>query len=461
MFKNQSLVKFKSKFKVLALALIMMVTLIPASVNAEPVNEVRNLIEDHFLYKYDDSVLKTKNINEMVSNLNDIYSIYFTKEEYGRFLNMLNMKFYGLGVFLQDDNNEIKISGIVRNSTVQKAGLKVGDVIVKINDNDLKQLKAQQAALYLNGKPGTNVELVVKRDNKILTFNVKREEVKLPTVMSTVLDKNIGYIRINTFGENASEEFKKNLFALKDKVDYYVIDLINNPGGYINEAVDIAGYFIGEKPVVKVMNKKGESNIYKAPKKEYVIDKPVVFLVNKDTASASEILSAAIKDNKKATIIGQNTYGKGVAQNLFELSDGSVLKLTTQKFVSPLGKEINKIGVKPDIVCSDSALLDTAQSILTKPDFTLNVDEPKESFKVNFNLKINEKFIKNNVRLLDCSTGKYITVDTKLENEKRVVVTPKEKLKCGHNYYLVVDKGIVSKYGTKLKNKVMTRIRIK
>lgn len=367
----------KAKTKTIGIftALVILISSFNCSyVNAaenSTLSEAKSTIQSYYLNDVSDEVLNSSSIEDMVKQLNDPYSSYFTKEEYESFTGSIDNKFTGIGVQVLADEKGVKIASVISTSPAEEAGLKAGDIIIKADGIALKGLSSEQAISYIKGEEGTSVHLVIQRDANVLEMDVIRRQMALPTVEGEVLNNHIGYIEINSFGEDTPDEFKQNLEKLEEEnVEAYVVDLRYNPGGYVEAARDIGGYFVGDKSLMIIRNRAGVSANFKAYKHDIIIDKPVVFLINQYSASASELLSAAVKDYKKAIFIGQTTYGKGVAQGIFPLSDGSFLKLTTYEFLSPYKNTINHVGVSPDIKADDNDIesLYLADLLLSEAD---------------------------------------------------------------------------------------------
>lgn len=331
------------------------------------VGQVRQLVNNYYYKPVTDEVLNSSSIEALLKNLGDPYSSYFTKAEFDDFVNSIDNKFTGIGIQFRLHSEGVEIVSVMDGSPAMEAGLKNGDVILKADDKILKGISEEQVGSYIKGVAGTNIKLLIKRENTTAEYNIIRREISMPTVVGKELPNHIGYIEISSFGDKTGEEFSKILDDLNSKnVESYIIDLRYNPGGYVNTALDIGGHFVGFKPVVQMEDRAGQRYKYYGTNYSNLMNKPTIFLINDYSASASEILSAAMKDYKKASFIGMNTYGKGVAQNMFYLSDYSVLKLTTSQFFSPLNKTINKIGIKPDIEVNDEEInsLDVAKLIL-------------------------------------------------------------------------------------------------
>lgn len=313
------------------------------------IEEAKHIIENYYINSSSNEAMNSDSIEDMVDGLNDPYSSYFTKEEYEEFVNSIDNKFVGIGVQVLEDEEGILISNVIKNTPAEEARLMAGDIIIKANDINLKGLSTEEAVTYIKGEEGTSVFLSIKRGEDYLQVSAQRRKIAMPTVKGTVLKNNIGYIGVYSFGENTPNEFRNALENLeKSSVNAYIVDLRYNTGGYVQSALDIGGHFIGNNPMMIMRDSYGNKATLNGYIHENIIKKPIIFLINEYSASASEILSAAVKDYGKALFIGDTTYGKGVAQNMFSLSDGSMLKLTTFEFLSPKGSTINDVGIKPD-----------------------------------------------------------------------------------------------------------------
>lgn len=311
--------------------------------------EARQTIKDNYVSEVPDSVLNASTIEDMVKGLNDPYSEYFSKQEQQDFVNTIDNKMCGIGIYMDIVPEGVKVKSVIGNSPALEVGIKAGDIIISANGTSLAGVTLKQAPSYIKGEEGTSVNLIIKRGDSQLNFTVTRREISIPTVEGDMLNDNAAYIQVSSFGSDTSGLFTQKLQELRMKnPQFYIIDLRNNGGGYMSTALDMAGNFIGEKRAIIIENKQGKKTGYLASDKGSIIDKPVFFLINENTASASEILSAAVKDYNKAFFIGTTTYGKGVAQQMFPLSDGSYLKLTVEKFYSPKENVIQKTGISPD-----------------------------------------------------------------------------------------------------------------
>lgn len=314
---------------------------------------LKNIIDDRYLGEIDEEKLTQGAIKGYIAAIDDPYTEYFTKEEMEEFEIETTGNFVGIGIYMTQDivNNTILVLAPIENSPAYKAGILPGDIISKVDGVSYTGDEMSQVSSKIKGEEGTTVELEIIRNNdEVLNFTIKRENVKLNPIESKIYNNNIGYISFTSFDEDCSKEFKEKYKELKEKnIKSLIIDLRNNGGGIVDEALNIADLIVDKDSTTLITtDKNGKEKISKG-KENPIIDIPIVVLVNENTASASEILAAALKDNEKATIIGKNTYGKGVIQQLITLADGSGIKITTNEYYTPNKERINQIGIKPDI----------------------------------------------------------------------------------------------------------------
>lgn len=333
---------------------------VQAAESSSLLNEARSIIKENYVSNVPDSVLNASTIEDMVKGLNDPYSQYFSEKEGQDFVNAIDNKMYGIGIHMEMVQEGVKVTDVIETSPAEKIGILKDDIIISADGQSLVGLDATKASTYIKGENGTSVVLKVKRGDSFLNFTVQRSEISIPTVTGKMLNDHTAYIDISSFGEDTAELFTEKLQELRMKnPDNYIVDLRNNGGGYMITALDIAGNFIGENPGITIEDRDGKKTKYLAEDKGSTIDKPIIFLINKYSASASEILAAAVKDYKKAFFVGTTTYGKGVAQQMFPLSDGSTLKLTVEKFYSPKGNIIQKVGISPDFEVEEEKDVDS------------------------------------------------------------------------------------------------------
>ncbi|SHN88100.1 S41 family peptidase [Desulfitobacterium chlororespirans] len=347
-----------------ALALILTVSA-PAAALGSPVDDVRSLLESQYVDPVDPWVLSAASVEEMLKRLDDPHTVFFTQKEYQNFLNSMDLSFSGIGVYIELEPRGLEIVGIIPGSPAEEAKLKTGDIIAQVGGQSLAGLSQDAATALIKGPEGTTIDIVVLRGEERLSLKVARRAVEVPTVSGEMLNEDIGYVAIESFGETTEDLFEQVVKELdKQGADAWVMDLRNNPGGYLDSALSLAGYFIGEQTALQTKDRSQKFEPYQAEKQEFVIDEPVVFLTNENSASASEILTAVVKDYQKAVVVGANTYGKGSVQSLWQLTDGDVLKITVAKFYSPYGKEINGVGISPDVEILENDPLEMAVLML-------------------------------------------------------------------------------------------------
>ena len=311
---------------------------------------LEELVKDDFYQKTSDEKLVDGAIKGMFSGLDDKYSQYYTKAEFEKLKEQTSGSFVGIGVYISptSDDDHITIIAPIAGSPAEKSGIKAGDKILKVDGKVVSAQNSDEAITMIKGKKGTEVELTIKRGEQILDVNVKRDEIVSKTVEGKVLDDNIGYIKITSFSEHTNKEFEKTLNTLKQSdIKGLVIDLRDNPGGLLNVCKDIADSLIGEGTIVYTKDNKGNTEYLKSDKEKLGL--PIAVLTNEGSASASEILTGAIIDNKAGISVGTTTFGKGLVQSVRELMDGTGYKLTTAQYFTPSGEYINGKGIKPTI----------------------------------------------------------------------------------------------------------------
>lgn len=306
-------------------------------------------IETKYVNDTDDVKLIDGAIDGMVKSLNDPHSNYLSPKMYKTLMEQTEGSFAGIGVVMGMDNEQkIHIVGIMENSPGQKAGLQEGDEILAVDGVPVTQMAFDEVAAHVRGQAGTDVVLTIMRDNANQDITITRDNIKLKTVGHKMLDNNIGYIQIVSFSEDTANEFNEAYNDLKNQgMKALVLDLRNNPGGLLTTCVEIAQKLVPKGEIVSIVDKQGNKETYtsslEAP--EY----PLVVLINKNSASASEILSGAIQDTKAGTIIGNTSYGKGSVQTILPMFEDDAVKLTIAKYYTPSGRSIDGTGITPDI----------------------------------------------------------------------------------------------------------------
>lgn len=292
-----------------------------------------------------------------VSGLNDTYTEYFTASEMSDFTEDTTGEYVGIGVYITKDTtgDKILIYGTMKDSPAQKVGLLAGDILTSVDGEECNGDDYDTITSKIKGKEGTKVKLGIMRNNEEMTLEVERKKIEVQHVTSQILKENIGYIYISSFEGNVAKQFENEYNELKDKgIKSLIIDIRNNGGGIVDEALDIADLMTNKNETLLIeLDKEGKEEIKKA-KKDKIIEMPITLLINEYSASASEILAGILKEKvENATLIGNTTYGKGVIQTLYPLTDGSGLKITTDEYFTPNHSKINKIGIEPDIKITD------------------------------------------------------------------------------------------------------------
>lgn len=320
------------------------------SLNATLTN-FRKLIDKYYLGEVDDIKLEEGAIKGYIEGLEDPYTEYFTKEEMQEYSEETLGKFVGIGIYMVQDEelNAIKVLSPIKDTPAYTAGVLPGDIITKINDVSYTGDQMSEAANKIKGESGSKVKLEILRGTETLNFEIERKEIKVNHVESKKMSNTIGYLKLVTFDDGCSEEFEEKLKELqKNGITSLIIDLRNNGGGIVDEATNIADLFTNKDATLLITTDKNNKEDITKSKRDKIIDVPVVILTNKNTASASEILAGALRDNGVAKTVGTKTYGKGVIQELLTLTDGSGIKITTNEYYTPNHTKINKVGIEAD-----------------------------------------------------------------------------------------------------------------
>ena len=314
---------------------------------------IKEKIDNSFVGEVDENNLKEYAVKGYVAGLDDEYSQYFTKDEMKKYTEDTLGSFVGIGIYMKKnkEENTIVVHKVIEDSPAEKSDIKSGDIIKIVEGKEITAEDFDNISNMIEGKAGTKVNIKFLRDGEEISKDITREKVVVKSVQNQMLDNNIGYIYISSFDGDVSKEFKENYDKLLNNgMKSLIIDMRNNGGGVAKEAVEIGDYFTEKgKNLLIEEDKEGKEEVTKAEKdKEITLNTAV--LVNDHSASASEILAGILKENvDNATIIGNKTYGKGVIQTLYKLSDGSGLKITTNKYYTPNHNNINKEGIMPDI----------------------------------------------------------------------------------------------------------------
>jgi len=321
--------------------------------------EVLEKINKEYVDEIDQSKSMDSAINGLLQSL-DPYSSYMSPEILNEMQTETSGEFGGLGIEVGMESGVVKVISPIDDTPASRAGIKAGDYIVKINDNQVQGKSLSEAVDLMRGPVGSGIELTVRRrgEKKALTFNIVREIIQVQSVKTDLLEKNIGYIRLTSFNENSGDQIKKKLKELEknNKVKAYILDLRNNPGGLLSQAIRITDFFLDNGEIVSTKGRKtSENRKWFAKKGDILNSKTLVVLINYGSASASEIVAGALKDHKRAILLGENSYGKGSVQSIIPLKNDGAIRLTVAKYYLPSGKSISEVGVSPDIEVSEES----------------------------------------------------------------------------------------------------------
>ena len=322
-------------------------------------SEVLDKINNEYVEEINQNKVMDAAINGVLQSL-DSYSGYMSPEIFKETQTETSGKFGGLGIEVGMEAGVVKVISPIDNSPAERAGVKAGDYIVKINDSQVQGKTLSQAVELMRGPVGSKIEITVRRIGikKAIIFNITREIIEVKSVKSKIIDENVGYIRLTSFNENSSNQVKEKIKEFKkDKnIEKYILDLRNNPGGLLTQAIKISDFFLDNGEIVSTKSRKIRENKKWFAKKGDLIDgETLVVLINYGSASASEIVAGALQDHKRAILIGENSYGKGSVQSIIPLENNGAIRLTISKYYLPSGKSISDIGITPDIEIAESS----------------------------------------------------------------------------------------------------------
>ena len=342
--------------------------------------EVLENIKKDYVDEVDQSKMMDSAINGVLQSL-DPYSAYMSPEMFNEMQTDTKGQFGGLGIEIGMEAGVVKVISPIDDTLAANAGIKAGDYIVKIGKEQVQGKSLLEAVKLMRGPVGTSINLTIRRKNvkKPLEFTIVRKVIEVQSVSSKIIgeSKNLGYIRLKSFNENSDKQFLKSIknFEKKSKIKGYVFDLRNNPGGLLTQAINITDFFLNDGEIVSTKGRKvAETRKFFARKGDEIGGKPIVILINNGSASASEIFAGALKDHKRAIILGENSYGKGSVQSVIPLKNGGGMRLTISKYYLPSGKSISDVGVTPDIFVEEEG-----------DDFRIN---SKKDNQLNYAIKL-------------------------------------------------------------------------
>ena len=341
-------------------------------------SEVLNKIDKEYVESVNQSDAMDAAINGVLQSL-DPYSAYMSPEVFNDMQTETSGKFGGLGIEVGMEHGVVKVISPIDNSPASRVGVKAGDYIVKINDIQVQGKSLTEAVQIMRGPVGSDIKITVRRRGvkKAIIFKITREIIKIESVKSKYIDKSVGYLRLTSFNENSGDQIKDKIkeFNKKKDIKGYILDLRNNPGGLLSQAIKISDFFLENGEIVSTKGRKiSENRRWFAKKGDLTKGKTLIVLINEGSASASEIVAGALKDHKRAILVGQNSYGKGSVQSIIPLKNKGAIRLTISKYYLPSGKSISEVGVTPDIEVEES--LDS---------FVINTDTDNQ---LNFAVKL-------------------------------------------------------------------------
>ena len=352
--------------KIIILSIIFLKSLSPSAFSQNELyekidlfGEVLQNIKKDYVDEVDQAEMMESAINGVLQSL-DPYSAYMSPEVFKEMRTDTSGQFGGLGIEIGMEAGVVKVISPIDDTPAAEAGIKSGDYIVKIGKEQVQGKSLMEAVKLMRGPVGSSIDLTVRRKNikKPLEFKITRKVIEVQSVNSEIIskDKNLGYIRLKTFNENSDKQFLKSLqrFEKNPKIKGYVLDLRNNPGGLLTKAINITDFFLNDGEIVSTKGRNiSETRKFFARRGDEIKGKPIIVLINNGSASASEIFAGALKDHKRAIILGENSYGKGSVQSIIPLRNGGGIRLTISKYYLPSGKSISEVGVTPDILVEE------------------------------------------------------------------------------------------------------------
>ena len=341
-------------------------------------SEVLSKINKEYVDEVNQSDVMDAAINGVLQSL-DPYSSYMSPEMLNNMQTETSGEFGGLGIEVGMEHGVVKVISPIDNSPASREGVKAGDYIVKINDIQVQGKSLTEAVELMRGPVGSDIEITVRRRGKkeAIVFNITREIIKVESVKSKIIDDSVGYLRLTAFNENSDIQIKKVItkFSKNKKLKGYILDLRNNPGGLLSQAVRISDFFLENGEIVSTKGrKKSENRKFFAKKGDLTNGKTLIVLINYGSASASEIVAGALKDHKRAIVLGENSYGKGSVQSIIPLNNRGAIRLTISKYYLPSGKSISEVGITPDIEVEEDS-----------DEFVINSDTDNQ---LNFAVKL-------------------------------------------------------------------------
>ncbi|MDX1699007.1 MAG: S41 family peptidase [Melioribacteraceae bacterium] len=444
--------------KIIISTVILLTTLLyPMSFKAAPLDEMKKYVNDYYIGDIKGDVNSISTI-EGIEKLLDQYSGYYTKEEFSSFVDSINHELVGVGVIIQEHVNGILIVNVINGGSAESNGIMPGDILLKVDEISLVGADIETAISLLTGGEGTSIHLeVLKPDGAIQVIKLNREKISVPVIKDNLLYGNIGYISLSSFSEDAGQLVANAIEKYKKiGVTSFIFDIRNNGGGFVNAAQDVIGLF-PNSPVAFQLHYKFGKEVGLSKEQKISFNENVKVLVNNQSASASEMTAAAIKDQKSGLLYGQQTYGKGTMQSFLPISNGDQFKLTVAEFRSPSGKLINNLGVNPHILTEDGRELEVAhfhhilENIKSYTQLKKQINIPLDKkFTITFSQSIQDVVGENVIELVELG-GESVPITLKRIDGKRYQINH-QLLKKGRQYLLIINPKISSENNSPLSN---------
>ncbi|KGP91503.1 hypothetical protein N780_19535 [Pontibacillus chungwhensis BH030062] len=431
----------ETRLRILVIALVSFLALsfLPSTIQANSnEEEIKEYIKNEYVDELDPTLLE-QDLTTIFDHL-DVYSTYFSKEELRDFKNRINRKYVGIGISVEAHEEGLQVSEVYKHTPAEKAGIKVGTIILSVNGTLLERKNLEQSITYLSGEPGSSLTITVLQDSKTKTLTLTREEIQLPAVTGKRIGGETGYLKIHMFSSSTLTELER-LSQSMGNVSHWIIDLRNNPGGYLTAAQQVLGVFPGVETAMHAQFR-DTTYQYSASDLTYKLDQSASLLINENSASASEIVAGSLKDYKAATLYGETTFGKGLMQELKEFSDGSGVKLSIARFFTPQHNTINEVGIEPDIPTS-TPLLDAHSEALKELRYDrfneLTVD-PDKTFTINTNTSVIMEELQDAIHLFPLG-GSDLPFTLNKEDDGTFVLDPDQDLELNQKYRLLIEPG--------------------
>ena len=427
--------------KISLLLSLLIIFLLPVTTSAAPLSEIKAYVEEHYVGDINGDLQQATTVEQVIDML-DPYSTYYTADQFNQFMNSINMTSVGIGIVIEQHEKGILIQDVIENGSAFTEGVEVGDIITHINGISTVGLSTSDASSRILGKENTTVTLTfLKQNGQSVTKTIMRKPFSLPNVTSKLLYENVGYISLASFSSDSALLIKEAIRDLTSQgAKSFILDLQNNGGGYVTAAGEVIGLLPGAKEAYTYEDASGEYVIH-AQRQSVQFPTNTRVLINRYSASASEMTAAALVGQKAAILYGEQTYGKGTMQSFYELSDGSYLKLTMAKFAGPTETAINEVGVSPHIEATDNALYKAHYDTIVEqyPHYkeypSLHNVPTSKTFSLNFN---NTVHIVPNGAIELVQLGKNSVDITIKKQGSTLAVTPTQPLVSGEQYMLII-----------------------